>query len=57
MQQLFESFVKKEKLIAKNEVVLLAVSGGCDSVVMCKLFHESGLSFAIAHCNFQLRGK
>jgi tRNA(Ile)-lysidine synthase len=35
---------------------LLAVSGGADSMVMATLFHEAGLSFAIAHCNFHLRG-
>ncbi len=36
---------------------LLAVSGGMDSVVMVDLFHELGLQFGIAHCNFQLRGE
>lgn len=35
---------------------LLAVSGGADSTVMATLFHEAGLQFAIAHCNFHLRG-
>ena len=35
---------------------LLTVSGGGDSVVMAHLFHSSGLKFAIAHCNFHLRG-
>ena len=57
MQKLFESFIKKETLFTKRDTVLLAVSGGCDSVVMCELFYKAGFSFAIAHCNFQLRGK
>lgn len=35
---------------------LLAVSGGCDSMVMAHLFYLCGLHFAIAHCNFHLRG-
>ena len=36
---------------------LLAVSGGADSTVMGSLFHDAGLTFAVAHCNFHLRGE
>lgn len=42
---------------AKGTTTLLAVSGGVDSMVMAQLFLESKLPFAIAHCNFQLRGE
>jgi tRNA(Ile)-lysidine synthase len=41
----------------KGKKLLLAVSGGVDSVVMAELFHKAKYSFAIAHCNFGLRGK
>jgi tRNA(Ile)-lysidine synthase len=41
---------------AKKGTVLLAVSGGLDSMVMASLFLSTGLPFAIAHCNFNLRG-
>ena len=51
------NFIKKEKLFAKGGKGLLTVSGGVDSIVMCDLFHKSGFSFGIAHCNFKLRGK
>ncbi len=53
----FQSFLKKEKLIKSSDTVLLTVSGGIDSVVLCELFYQSKIKFAIAHCNFQLRGK
>lgn len=37
--------------------VLLAVSGGVDSMTMASLFHDSGaVSFSVAHVNFRLRG-
>lgn len=36
-------------------MMLLAVSGGRDSVAMADLMHREGRRFAIAHCNFHLR--
>ncbi len=53
----FKEFIKNHKLFKKKEKILLTVSGGVDSVVMCHLFREAGYSFGIAHCNFQLRGE
>jgi tRNA(Ile)-lysidine synthase len=53
----FKAFIAKEKLFDPDNRILLAVSGGLDSVVMCELFHRAGFSFGIAHCNFSLRGK
>ncbi|MBG6112234.1 tRNA(Ile)-lysidine synthase [Flavobacterium sp. CG_9.10] len=40
----------------KGKKLLLATSGGLDSMVMANLFHKLNYEIAIAHCNFQLRG-
>jgi tRNA(Ile)-lysidine synthase len=42
--------------VTKKDRLLLAVSGGLDSVVLAECTARSGLNFGIAHANFQLRG-
>lgn len=57
---LLEKFVEfngRKHLASRKKKCLLTVSGGMDSVVMCALFHQAGFPFAIAHCNFNLRGE
>lgn len=53
----FKKIIKEKNLFTSEDKILLAVSGGIDSVVMMHLFHLCGIKFGVAHCNFQLRGK
>lgn len=56
MQKAFEKFIRDNGLCRPQDRVLLAVSGGVDSVAMTHLFRAAGFDCALAHCNFQLRG-
>jgi tRNA(Ile)-lysidine synthase len=56
MQEQFLNHIQKHSLCQHGDKILLAVSGGLDSVVMLHLFKEAGFSVGVAHCNFQLRG-
>lgn len=49
-------FVRKYGLFKPDQKLLLAISGGVDSVVMGRLMVELGQPFDVAHCNFGLRG-
>ncbi|ANH81002.1 tRNA lysidine(34) synthetase TilS [Niabella ginsenosidivorans] len=48
--------IHKHYLFTKKDRLLLAVSGGVDSMALTGLCKKAGFDFGIAHCNFQLRG-
>ncbi len=56
MQGRFTDFIESNRLIRPRQKVLLAVSGGIDSMVLLHLFERSGFRYGAIHCNFQLRG-
>ena len=49
-------YIKKHKLLDINELYLVALSGGADSVALLLMLHEAGYRVHAAHCNFHLRG-
>ncbi|MBR4229231.1 MAG: tRNA lysidine(34) synthetase TilS [Bacteroidales bacterium] len=55
MLERFRQHIERQHLFSDREEVLLAVSGGRDSVTLADLMHRCGIHFSIAHCNFHLR--
>lgn len=55
MLKQFTAHIQQQHLLSQDQEVLLAISGGIDSVVLAHLMYSAGYRFAIAHCNFHLR--
>lgn len=49
--------INRYALCKTTDKILLAVSGGIDSMVLFHLLNKAGFSLAVAHCNYQLRGE
>lgn len=55
MLQRFKDYISRQHLFSPTDEVLLAVSGGRDSVTLMHLMQSAGFRYAVAHCNFHLR--
>ena len=51
-----DAYIKKYNLLKTNNLYLVALSGGADSVALLLLLKEHGFNVHAAHCNFHLRG-
>ena len=56
MLQKFQNHTQQNFSFLKEKKLLVAVSGGMDSMVLVDLFQKLKFDFTLAHCNFQLRG-
>lgn len=52
-----EQFIIKHGLLTKDDLHLVAVSGGADSVALLLILQQLGYHVEAAHCNFQLRNE
>lgn len=51
-----DAYINRYKLLNTNNLCLVALSGGADSVALLLLLKEHGFNVHAAHCNFHLRG-
>ena len=52
----FQDHINEKLAFLTESKLLIAISGGIDSVVLTHLCAQSHLNFSLAHCNFNLRG-
>ena len=57
MIEQFRIYISDNHLINKGDRILVALSGGVDSMVLAELLRKEGYDIAFAHCNFHLRGQ
>ncbi|WP_281644037.1 tRNA lysidine(34) synthetase TilS [Bacteroides zoogleoformans] len=55
--QKVRQYIDRHELFASSDKILVALSGGADSVALLRLLQAMGYACDAAHCNFHLRGK
>ena len=57
MRHKVERFIDEHNLLEQDKKVLVALSGGADSVALLVVLHKLGYECEAIHCNFHLRGE
>lgn len=56
-KQRVQRFIEEKHLFSRQDKILIALSGGADSVALLRVLHSLGYECVCAHCNFHLRGE
>lgn len=57
MVENLKRYIEENQLFDETHKVLVAVSGGIDSMVLLHMLRKAGYAVSVAHCNFNLRGQ
>lgn len=57
MKSRLKKYIKDNKLLSKEDKLLVAISGGADSIALSSILLDLGYKIIFAHCNFKLRGE
>jgi len=57
LKKKLSKYINSKKLFKKEDKILIAISGGMDSVVLTELLNLLKYNISLAHCNFHLRSE
>ena len=57
LEKRIQRYITEQKLFAASDCLLVALSGGADSVALLRILLSLGYTCEAAHCNFHLRGE
>ena len=52
-----QQYIRENHLFTTSQKILVAISGGADSVSLLRILLSLGYTCEAAHCNFRLRGE
>ncbi|MCF6365341.1 MAG: tRNA lysidine(34) synthetase TilS [Bacteroidales bacterium] len=55
MEKQVAKYINSQNLFSRKDKILIALSGGCDSVALTHLLEKLNYKITLAHCNFNLR--